>query len=141
MATEAVGGETPTLFLRKATGLVRGWSVRDSMIYACLATHARRLPTHLSISKEQAVAHHKHVVVIGGRLTSHNVPLRGKVVYLDRRTAHAKWVVVGKEVTHKRGAVAFVVCPKVSARYALSFKGSLNFRTSHSKVVTVQAKA
>ncbi len=39
MATEAMGGETPTLFLRKATGLVRGWSVRDSMIYACLATN------------------------------------------------------------------------------------------------------
>jgi basic amino acid/polyamine antiporter, APA family len=38
MATEAVG-ETPTLFLRKATGLVRGWSVRDSIIYACLATN------------------------------------------------------------------------------------------------------
>jgi APA family basic amino acid/polyamine antiporter len=39
MATEAVGGETPTLFLRKATGLVRGWSVRDSIIYAALATN------------------------------------------------------------------------------------------------------
>ena len=39
MATEAVGGEAPTLFLRKATGLVRGWSVRDSLIYACLATN------------------------------------------------------------------------------------------------------
>jgi basic amino acid/polyamine antiporter, APA family len=39
MATDAIGGETPTLFLRKATGLVRGWSVRDSMIYACLATN------------------------------------------------------------------------------------------------------
>ena len=39
MATNAIGGETPTLFLRKATGLVRGWSVRDSMIYACLATN------------------------------------------------------------------------------------------------------
>ncbi|HTP15737.1 MAG TPA: APC family permease [Streptosporangiaceae bacterium] len=39
MATEAAGGEAPTLFLRKATGLVRGWSVRDSMIYACLATN------------------------------------------------------------------------------------------------------
>ena len=38
MATEAVGG-APTLFLRKATGLVRGWSVRDSLIYACLATN------------------------------------------------------------------------------------------------------
>ncbi|HEX9034662.1 MAG TPA: APC family permease [Streptosporangiaceae bacterium] len=39
MAAEALGGETPTLFLRKATGLVRGWSVRDSMIYACLSTN------------------------------------------------------------------------------------------------------
>src|SRR5258708_35414154 len=38
MATEAIGGEAPTLFLRKATGLIRGWSVRDSIIYACLAT-------------------------------------------------------------------------------------------------------
>jgi basic amino acid/polyamine antiporter, APA family len=38
MATESIG-ETPTLFLRKATGLVRGWNVRDSMIYACLATN------------------------------------------------------------------------------------------------------
>jgi basic amino acid/polyamine antiporter, APA family len=39
MAAEALGSETPTLFLRKATGLVRGWSVRDSIIYACLATN------------------------------------------------------------------------------------------------------
>src|SRR5215475_7471134 len=39
MATEFVGSETPTLFLRNATGLVRGWSVRDSVIYACLATN------------------------------------------------------------------------------------------------------
>jgi APA family basic amino acid/polyamine antiporter len=39
MAAEAAGTEAPTLFLRKATGLVRGWSVRDSMIYACLATN------------------------------------------------------------------------------------------------------
>jgi amino acid transporter len=39
MATEALGDESPALFLRKATGLVRGWNVRDSMIYACLATN------------------------------------------------------------------------------------------------------
>ena len=39
MAAEALGDERPTLFLRKATGLVRGWSVRDSLIYACLATN------------------------------------------------------------------------------------------------------
>jgi amino acid transporter len=39
MTTGAVGEERPTLFLRKATGLVRGWSVRDSMLYACLSTN------------------------------------------------------------------------------------------------------
>jgi len=40
MAADAVGSETtPTLFLRNATGLVRGWSIRDTIIYACLATN------------------------------------------------------------------------------------------------------
>src|SRR6202167_5519625 len=39
MAADALGEERPTLFLRKATGLVHGWSVRDSMIYACLSTN------------------------------------------------------------------------------------------------------
>ena len=39
MAAGALGEERPTLFLRNATGLVRGWSVRDSMIYACLSTN------------------------------------------------------------------------------------------------------
>ena len=34
MTAGALGEERPTLFLRNATGLVRGWSVRDSMIYA-----------------------------------------------------------------------------------------------------------
>src|SRR3977135_2594489 len=39
MATDALGDARPTLFLRKATGLVRGWSVRDSTIYATLSTN------------------------------------------------------------------------------------------------------
>ena len=39
MTAGALGEERPTLFLRKATGLVRGWSVRDSMIYATLSTN------------------------------------------------------------------------------------------------------
>ncbi len=38
MATESVS-EAPALFLRNATGLVRGWTVRDSVIYAVLATN------------------------------------------------------------------------------------------------------
>src|SRR5438270_3890587 len=39
MTAGALGEERPTLFRRKATGLVRGWSVRDSLIYACLSTN------------------------------------------------------------------------------------------------------
>jgi basic amino acid/polyamine antiporter, APA family len=39
MTAGALGEERPTLFLRNATGLVRGWSVRDSMIYAALSTN------------------------------------------------------------------------------------------------------
>ena len=39
MTAGALGEERPTLFLRNATGLVRGWSVRDSMIYAILSTN------------------------------------------------------------------------------------------------------
>src|SRR2546430_4168290 len=39
MATEALGDERPALFLRKATGLVRGWNVRDSLVYAVLSTN------------------------------------------------------------------------------------------------------
>src|ERR1700746_2488683 len=39
MTAGALGGGEPALSLRKATGLVRGWSVRDSLIYACLATN------------------------------------------------------------------------------------------------------
>jgi amino acid transporter len=39
MATEALGEERPALFLRNATGLVRGWNVRDSLIYAVMATN------------------------------------------------------------------------------------------------------
>src|ERR1700744_3502372 len=39
MTAGALGEERPTLFLRKATGLVRGWAVRDSTIYATLSTN------------------------------------------------------------------------------------------------------
>ena len=33
-SSRAVTGEAPTLFARKATGLVRDWSIRDSFIFA-----------------------------------------------------------------------------------------------------------
>jgi basic amino acid/polyamine antiporter, APA family len=39
MASGAIDSERSALFLRRASGLVKGWSVRDSMIYACFATN------------------------------------------------------------------------------------------------------
>ena len=48
MATEALGDERPALFLRNATGLVRGWTVRDSLIYA-VPGHQLRHARHLRV--------------------------------------------------------------------------------------------
>src|ERR1022692_1589711 len=101
----------------------------------------RRLSTHLSIVKLSEVRGNRRVEAIAGALSSHRIPLRDKVVYLDRRTATGGWVVVGKEVTHRFGAVVFPVPAKVSARYVLVFRGSPNFRPVRSRVVTVRAKA
>lgn len=97
-------------------------------------THVRRLPTHLSIAKIP-VRHHR--VVIVGRLTSFRRPLRHEVVYLDRRSG-IFLVRVGHEKTDKFGAVAFVVNPPKTTQYVLVFRGTVNFRPSHSSFVTVR---
>jgi hypothetical protein len=102
------------------------------------ATHARRLPTHLSIADRRAVEHHKHLTVIEGRLTSFRFPLRGKLVFLDRVTARHKLVIIGREHTGRGGGVAFVVDPKCTSHFALVFPGTPNFHSSHSRVVTVK---
>jgi hypothetical protein len=99
--------------------------------------HARRLPTHLSIVKLRAAAHHRHVFVIAGRLTSFRFPLRGKVVFLDR-LAGKSLIKVDRERTDRFGVAAFVVSPKVTARYVLVFEGTPNFHSSHSRVVVVK---
>jgi hypothetical protein len=137
----------------RASLLVRAGSLATAVVIAgggamvtagaanAAVAHPKRLPTHLWIAKVPTVVHHKHVAVIAGDLRSHNVPLRGKIVFLDRKTAGHKWTVVRKEVTRRHGGVDFVVSPKVDARYVLVFQGSANFTRSHSRVVAVKAKA
>lgn len=117
------------------TGVMATASAADAA-----ATHVRKLPTSLSI---RAVAHHRrHFDVISGALKSHRVPLRYKVVFLESRTAGTKFAVVARELTHRRGGwVAFRVSPRETTRYVLVFRGSPNFRHSHSGVVTVRVKA
>lgn len=103
------------------------------------ATHVRKLHTSLSIRE---VSHHRRGFdVIGGVLRSHRVPLRGKIVYLESRTKGTKFAVVAHEATHRHGGVAFRVSPTATTRYVLVFKGTPNFRHSHSAVVTIRVKA
>ncbi len=103
-------------------------------------THVKRLATHLSIAKRRAFEHHKHVTVIAGRLsTRHNISLPGRLVFLDRVTPKHFLVKVGRERTGRFGVVAFVVDPKVTARYVLVFEGTPHLHSSHSRVVVVKA--
>lgn len=104
------------------------------------ATVHHRLPTRLAIAKRHATEHHRRITVIGGDLRSRHFPLRDKTVYLDRRIPGGKWKAVGHESTNRFGQVAFVVNPKVTARFVLVYKGSPNFRPSRSRVVTVKGK-
>ena len=52
MGGREAGAEAPTLFLRKATGLVRGWSVRDAIIYACLSTNIITLGILIAVNSQ-----------------------------------------------------------------------------------------
>jgi len=98
------------------------------------ATHVRRLPTHLSVAK--IPASHDRTVILG-RLTSETFPLRGKTVFLDRKSG-IFLIQVAHRYTDKNGRVAFVVGPpKKPTQYVLVFKGNRNFSPSHSRFVTV----
>jgi peptidoglycan/xylan/chitin deacetylase (PgdA/CDA1 family) len=68
--------------------------------------HALRLPTHLSALKVRAAAHHKHVFVIGGRLTTFRFPLGDRVIFLDR-IAGSSLVRVSRDRTNRVGVAAF----------------------------------
>jgi hypothetical protein len=100
--------------------------------------HVRRLPTHLAAARARAVAHHKHVFVIAGRLTTFKFPLRGRLIVLDR-IAGKSLVRIGHERTNHAGVAAFVVDPKVTARFVLIFEGTRRLHSSHSQIVLVRA--
>jgi hypothetical protein len=102
------------------------------------ATSVKRLPTTLTAAAipGQTPKHH-HFTAIIGRLTSHKVPLRHEVVFLDRK--HGIFLVqVAHHRTDKFGAVAFIVAPAKTTQYVLVFKGTRNFAPSHSKFVTAR---
>jgi hypothetical protein len=46
---------------------------------------------------------------------------------------------MGREHTNRAGVAAFVVDPKVTARFVLVFEGTKRLHSSHSRVVMVRA--
>jgi hypothetical protein len=134
----------------RASLMTRGGSVAAAAVIAttgAIATagtanasthHARRLPTHLAAVKARAVAHHKHVFVVAGRLSTFRFPLRDRLVVLDRIVGRTL-VRIGHERTNHAGVAAFVVDPKVTARFVLVFEGTRHLHSSHSRVVLVRS--
>jgi len=100
--------------------------------------HARRLPTQFAAFRTRAVAHRKHTFVIAGRLTAFRHPLPGRVVFLDR-IAGKSLVKMGRKHTNKAGVAAFVIDPKVTARFVLVFEGTPRLHSSHTRVLVVKA--
>jgi hypothetical protein len=121
-----------------AAVIAAGGALATASAAGASTTHVRKVPTQLSAVKHHAAIRHHHFTVITGRLRSHHHPLRGKIVFLDRKVAPHKWVKVRREVTSRFGAVAFAVNPKAEARYVLVFKGSPNFQSSRSRVLVVR---
>ena len=113
------------------TGVIAGADAAGAAV-----THARRLPTSLSVRE---VSHPvRHFDAVGGTLKSRRVALRGKVVYLAGRRAGTdrRFVLLAAGRTGLHGGVAFRVHPAVRTRYVLVFAGSANFRAARSGVVT-----
>ena len=75
MASVATGGapfEERAVFVRKATGLVRGWAVRDAFIYATFAINLVTLGWYIFAFGPPFVAGGGLVwaVIVGGACTS-----------------------------------------------------------------------
>jgi len=94
--------------------------------------------TSLSIRASASTIKPGKTAVVSGVLKQGNSNLAREVVYLDGAAPGKKFVVVGKSVTSKKGAVAFTVRPKSTERYELVFKGTSKLAASHSGVVTIK---
>jgi hypothetical protein len=97
-----------------------------------------RLATSLSIRAVRHLVRTGSVDVIRGRLRAGRIPLRGRRVVLDSRTAdQTTWTFDGVHRTHRRGVVAFRVEPATDTAYRLVFLGTPLLRPARSAVVRV----
>lgn len=101
---------------------------------------SRRLPTELSAHASKPVTrHHLTLATISGRLTSLRIPMRGKVVWLERRGPRGGWTAVRKQGTHMFGHVIFRVHERRTSSFRLAFRGTRTLKPSVSGPVMVKA--
>ena len=116
------------------------YAAANSGTVTILVTPAVKLPTTLSIVESKTSIHPGGRDTISGTLMSGIKPLAGKVIWLYRVTLKGKLIAVQVELTGPAGRVHFVVRPKVTAAYALVFKGTAKYAATHSGIVIVIVK-
>ena len=100
--------------------------------------HGRKIQTSLSIRAAHRVAEPDGSNLVRGRLRTHGIGLRHRVVDLLTRTpGQQTWQLVGQELSNGAGGVQFVIHPTAPAAYRLVFEGTPVFRHSHSGIVRI----
>jgi hypothetical protein len=100
--------------------------------------HGHRIPTSLSIRAAHRIVGEDGRDLVRGRLRTHGIGLRNRVVDLLTRTAaDPTWQLIGQDLTDRAGAVQFPVRPTAPAAYRLVFEGTPVFRPSHSGIVRI----
>ena len=100
--------------------------------------HGPKIPTSLSIRAAHRIVGPDGSDLVRGRLRTHGIGLRNRVVSLLTRTAaDPTWQVVGQDLTDTLGAVRFPITPTSPAAYRLVFEGTPVFRRSHSGIVQI----
>lgn len=100
--------------------------------------HGHRIPTSLSIRAAHRIVGEDGRDLVRGRLRTHGIGLRHRVVDLLARTAaDPTWQVIGQDLTDRAGVVQFPLRPNAPAAYRLVFEGTPVFRPSHSGIVRI----
>src|SRR4051794_629546 len=100
--------------------------------------HSHRIPTSLSVRAAHRIVGEDGRDLVRGRLRTHGIGLRNRVVDLLTRTAaDPTWQLIGQDLTDRAGAVQFPIRPAPPAAYRLVFEGTPVFRPSHSGIVRI----
>ena len=98
----------------------------------------QKIHTSLSIRAAHRVVQDDGHDLVRGRLRTHGIGLRNRVVnLLTRTTADPTWQVIGQDLSDRAGAVKFPIAPTGPAAYRLLFEGTPMFHRSHSGIVRI----